>query len=71
MSFIYFAVTAITFPTVALSAAPFSFTAGPAIDPIAPPIMEPTVDNLLLPYDSVPPSPDSIPVDTQEQSSIR
>ena len=63
----YFAVPA-TAPPID---APFSDTAGPASDPIAPPISAPTLDPMLLLSDAVPLSPDAISVNTQEHNYLK
>ena len=68
--FIYFALPAIAPPIDAPSAAHGAAPTGPAIDPIAPPTNEPTVDPM-LPLSDVPLSPGAITVNTQEHSYMR
>jgi hypothetical protein len=62
---IYFAVPAIASPIAAPSEAHCSATACPPIDPIAPPMNEPTAEPMLVLTDAVPLSPDAISVNTQ------
>jgi hypothetical protein len=69
--FIYFAVPAIAPPIEAPNAAHGTAPTGPAIDPIAPPTNEPTVEPMLLLSDAVPLSPDAMSVNTQHQSYVR